>query len=86
MDVSDGLYGDLQKLSRGEWRGGRLRISSACVLDELARRLARADCERLALFGGDDYELLSLCPPDRAAIVEKELAAGRTRSPCIASA
>ncbi len=61
--------GDLQKLcaASGAARGS---ISSACRSRPSSRDAARPDCERLVLFGGDDYELLFTVPPDRAASVE----------------
>ena len=55
--------------------GARLDLERLPISTELARRQARPDCERLVLFGGDDYELLFTVPPDRAASVEAELAA-----------
>ena len=81
MDVSDGLLGDLQKLLCGQRRRLRGSISSACRSRPSSRDARRApDCERLVLFGGDDYELLFTVPPDRAASVEAELAPrGRDR-------
>jgi len=75
MDVSDGLYGDLQKLCAASGVSARLHLERLPISTELARRQARPDCERLVLFGGDDYELLFTVPPDRAATVEAELAA-----------
>jgi len=70
MDVSDGLYGDLQKLCRASGVGARLDLRCLPVSAELARRHSRADCERWVLFGGDDYELLFTVPAERAAGVE----------------
>jgi len=75
MDVSDGLYGDLQKLCAASGAAARLDLERLPISTELARRQARPDCERLVLFGGDDYELLFTVPPDRVASVEAELAA-----------
>ena len=74
MDVSDGLYGDLQKLCAASGVGARLDLERLPVSDELARRHSRADRERFVLFGGDDYELLFTVPADRAAALEAELA------------
>ena len=74
MDVSDGLYGDLQKLCAASGVGARLDLECLPVSDELARRHSRTDCERFVLFGGDDYELLFAVPADRAAALEAELA------------
>jgi thiamine-monophosphate kinase len=70
MDVSDGLLGDLQKLCKASGIGARLDLERLPVSAELARRHAPAECERLVLFGGDDYELLFTVPAERAAAVE----------------
>ena len=76
MDVSDGLYGDLQKLCKASAIGARLDLERLPVSAELARRHARAECERFVLFGGDDYELLFTVPADRAAGFEADAPAG----------
>ncbi len=73
MDVSDGLYGDLHKLCAASGVGARLVLEQLPVSDELSRRYSRTDCERLVLFGGDDYELLFTVPADHAAALEAEL-------------
>jgi thiamine-monophosphate kinase len=69
MDVSDGLYGDLQKLCKASDVGACLDLERLPVSAELARRHSRADCERCVLFGGDDYELLFTVPAERAAAI-----------------
>ena len=73
MDVSDGLSGDLGKLCAASGVGARLDLERLPVSAQLARRHARADCERLVLFGGDDYELLFTVPREAAAALEAEL-------------
>jgi len=70
MDVSDGLLGDLQKLCKASGIGARLDLERLPVSAELARRHSRTECERLVLFGGDDYELLFTVPAERAAALE----------------
>ena len=76
MDVSDGLYGDLQKLCKASGVGARLDLGRLPVSAELARRRSRADCERCVLFGGDDFELLFTVPAERAAGIEGAVPAG----------
>lgn len=76
MDVSDGLYGDLQKLCKASGTGARLDLEQLPVSAELARRHAQADCERFVLFGGDDYELLFTVPAAAAADVAAEWSGG----------
>jgi thiamine-monophosphate kinase len=75
MDVSDGLYGDLQKLCAASGVGARLDLGRVPVSGSLAARHDRAGCERFVLFGGDDYELLFTVPEAAAAGVESELGA-----------
>jgi len=70
MDVSDGLLGDLGKLCAASGVGAVLDLERLPVSAELERRYAAADCERLVLSGGDDYELLFTLPTAAAAQVE----------------
>jgi thiamine-monophosphate kinase len=74
MDVSDGLLGDLAKLCEASGVGARLDLERLPVSPELARRLPPAECERLVLAGGDDYELLFTLPAAEAAAIEAVLA------------
>jgi len=67
------LLGDLQKLCASSGVGAQLDLESLPVSKELARRHAAGECERLVLFGGDDYELLFTVPAGRAAAIEAEL-------------
>jgi len=67
MDLSDGLSTDLPRLCRASGVGARIdarRIPSVEVPDHLARKLKRiaANPLRLALDGGEDYELLFTVP------------------------
>lgn len=73
MDVSDGLLGDLRKLCKASGVGARIDLERLPVSNELARRHSRSDCERLVLFGGDDYELLFAVPAPDASAMESEL-------------
>jgi thiamine-monophosphate kinase len=76
MDVSDGLYGDLQKLCKASGCGARLDLERLPVSAELARRHSQSDCERLVLCGGDDYELLFTVPAAAAADFAAEWSGG----------
>jgi thiamine-monophosphate kinase len=67
MDVSDGLLGDLERLC------GASQVAAAVEIDDLplspaAAKALRADFEAQAavLGGGDDYEILSIVPANRA--------------------
>jgi thiamine-monophosphate kinase len=70
MDVSDGLLGDLAKLCASSGVGAVIDLERLPVSGELAGRHQAAECERLVLSGGDDYELLFTLPPESAAEVE----------------
>jgi thiamine-monophosphate kinase len=70
MDVSDGLSSDLPRLCAASGVGAqlemaripRVRIPKHVLLDGI-------DSTRLALHGGDDYELLFTVPPHRSQVV-----------------
>jgi len=74
MDVSDGLLGDLGKLCTASGVGARLDLASLPIGDDLAGRFDPATCERFALHGGDDYELLFTVPPAVAVQWERDRA------------
>ena len=71
MDVSDGLAADLPKLAKASGVGARVEVERVPVADAL-RSEFRPDALRLALGGGEDYELLFTGPPDlvQAAVAE----------------
>lgn len=65
MDLSDGLADDLPRLCQQSGVGARLRASAipiAPACSFVADSLGLSDL-RLALSGGEDYELLLACPP-----------------------
>jgi thiamine-monophosphate kinase len=70
MDVSDGLLGDIGKLCAASGVGAVIDLEHLPVSAQLARRRDAADCERLVLAGGDDYELLFTLPEAFAAQIE----------------
>lgn len=70
MDVSDGLFGDLRHVCRASGCG--IEIDAAVVPWSPAVTAALAlepGLRPVALAGGDDYELVFTCPPDREAAV-----------------
>lgn len=65
MDVSDGLLADLSKLTAASGVGATLEIESLPLSKELLGKKGLDEARRLALTGGDDYELLFTMPPAR---------------------
>ncbi len=63
MDVSDGLVADLRKLCEASHVGAVLDNAQSAA-DPCLRRAFPNDWSRLALTGGEDYELLFAAPPD----------------------
>lgn len=64
MDLSDGLLGDLPKILAVSDVGARVRTERVPVLPAV-RALFPEDWLRLALRGGEDYELLATIPAGR---------------------
>lgn len=62
MDLSDGLLGDLPKLLRASGVGGRID-SRQVPVSPAVRALFPEDWLRMALRGGEDYELLATVSP-----------------------
>ena len=58
MDVSDGLLADLAKLTAASGIGATLEIENLPLSDSLLAVKGLDEARRLALTGGDDYELL----------------------------
>ncbi len=57
IDVSDGLAGDLGKLLQTSEVGGEIHVDRVPLSTALMQRVDMEDALRLALTGGDDYEL-----------------------------
>ena len=57
IDLSDGLFGDLQKLLRASGAGGEIHLDQLPISAALARAFDAESRQRFALTGGDDYEL-----------------------------
>lgn len=64
IDVSDGLVGDLKKLLDASGIGADLDVGKVPLSDAITARFDAADRVRLALTGGDDYELCFTARPD----------------------
>jgi len=67
LDLSDGLSTDLPRLCAASGIGARIRATDIPRLPVSASKGLRSeDLLRLALHGGDDYELLFTVPPKQA--------------------
>jgi thiamine-monophosphate kinase len=74
IDVSDGLAADLRHICEASHVGAVLEADALPVSPALAVAFDSARCRRLALTGGDDYELCFTVSAARAADVARALA------------
>lgn len=75
MDLSDGLSSDLPRLCAASGVGARVEVSRIpAVRVPNAGRKRGVDPLRLALHGGDDYELLFTVPPGKAKLLPRSFA------------
>ncbi len=71
MDVSDGLLADLDKLCAASGCGAQVDVEALPKSAALSATFDAATCDRFALAGGDDYELLFTIPPQELARAEQ---------------
>ena len=64
IDLSDGLFADLSKLLEASKVGGILYLESLPMSDALRHQYDAAARRRLALAGGDDYEICFTADPE----------------------
>ena len=77
IDVSDGLAGDLEHILQASQVDGLIEEAKLPLSEEFQVHLGKApDLLELALYGGEDYELLFTVAPDKAPSV-RELCAAR---------
>ena len=57
IDLSDGLYTDIEKLLAASQVSGTIELADLPLSGELEQLMAIEDARRFALAGGDDYEL-----------------------------
>jgi len=80
MDISDGLAGDLAKMSRASQVTGTVEVARV-PLSDAARRVLDAEPALMdsILTGGDDYEVLASVPPHSVgSLVAEGLTSGVT--------
>lgn len=75
IDVSDGLAADLSHICDASGVGACIEGESLPIQPEVAMiaTLAGQEPQDLALFGGEDYEILFTAPADRADVLAHEL-------------
>src|SRR6266496_978340 len=75
IDVSDGLAADISHICEASGVGVQIEAESLPIQPETASvaALAGQDPQNLALFGGEDYELLFTVSTDRAHALAREL-------------
>ena len=72
IDVSDGLVADLRHILEGSGLGATLLTAKLPLSKGLLRLHGMEAAQRLALTGGDDYELLFTASPERQAMLEEK--------------
>ncbi len=75
IDVSDGLAADIAHICEASGVGVQIEAKSLPILPEVVTlsTLAGREPQDLALFGGEDYELVFTTPADRADVLTHEL-------------
>ena len=73
IDVSDGLFIDLGRITSDHGLGARVMLEDIPLSPEFSSLSPRfsEDAMSLAVSGGEDYELLFTAPPENAAAVTK---------------
>ena len=79
IDVSDGLAQDLSHILERSGVGARLDVDRLPLSPALIASLDRNAALRMALSGGDDYELCFTVAPEQAARLEKRAASWSCR-------
>lgn len=75
VDISDGLAADLGHILTSSDCGAVLHLDALPLCPDAAAELGEETARRLALQGGDDYELCVTVAPAQAAAAEREAAA-----------
>jgi len=73
IDVSDGLLGDAGKLAKASACGVDIDFLSLPVSTPLVATAGDEQARRLALIGGDDYELCFAVPPAALEALQRDL-------------
>jgi thiamine-monophosphate kinase len=82
IDISDGLVRDLAHILRASNVGAKLKLEETPLCEVLARRPEPEKIQKMAVSGGDDYQLCFTIPKERQAelaSLEQELNIRLTR-------
>jgi len=83
IDLSDGLYADLGHICRASKVGANIFLDSIPLSNIMCETLLFDDAVKLALCGGDDYELLFTVSEDNKVGMETALSHAATPVTCI---
>jgi thiamine-monophosphate kinase len=83
IDVSDGLAGDVGKLTAASGCGARIESADLPLSEALRALVGEPRARELALTGGDDYELCFTVPAARLAELAPALARAGCGARCI---
>jgi len=83
IDVSDGLLADLGHLLEARGFGAKLGLDKLPLSKALLELQGREDAQRLALTGGDDYELCFTVHVDKTKAAEARLKEAGCPATCI---
>lgn len=79
IDLSDGLYADLQKLLKASKAGAELNLSLLPLSAEILANFDYDEAVTFALGGGDDYELCFTASPSTEAEIQAHATQNRVR-------
>jgi thiamine-monophosphate kinase len=85
IDISDGLLADLGHVLESSGVGATVLTAKLPLSKRLLELHGLEGAQRLALTGGDDYELLFTAPPERQQLIEEGLEALGCPVACIGS-
>lgn len=83
IDLSDGLYADLQKLLQASGAGARLAIDALPLSAGILAKFEFDQALAFALGGGDDYELLFTAPASSRSGIQALAKKHKVRVSCI---
>jgi len=75
IDISDGLASEVYHICEASGTGARLYMRDIPVSDNVHRVAEHVGKERydFALYGGEDYELLFTCQPDKVPLLAEDI-------------